>query len=48
MILFKLLSQLSVCFRPAILPFFFFFFKIEPGLEIELGGGELLEIFSAP
>lgn len=27
---------------------FFFFFKIEPGLEIELGGGELLEILSAP
>lgn len=26
----------------------FFFFKIEPGLEIELGGGELLEILSAP
>lgn len=46
MVLFKLLSQLSVCFRPAILPFFFF--KIEPGLEIELGGGELLEILSAP
>ena len=45
MILFKLLSQPNVCSRPAILLFFFFFFfKIEPGLEIELGGGELLEI----
>ena len=28
--------------------FFFFFFKIEPGLYIELGGGELLEIWTAP